>query len=90
MESIIQKLYDIQMNTEFENFMESHKVQKEQTYQCYQNLKQKLIPELSAELETLMNMQTEQMIQELEGSFREGFQTGVKLMVEVFEKRKND
>lgn len=90
MKSVIQKLYDAYMDNGADNEMpEIHddvlcKEKKDEAYQCYQKLRNRLTDELAEELDILMDKYLEIYPQELENSFAMGFKTGAKLMCEIF------
>lgn len=90
MKSVIQKLYDAYMDNGADNEMSQiHddvlcKEKKDEAYQRYQELRNRLTDELAEELDILMDKYLEIYPQELENSFAMGFKTGAKLMCEIF------
>lgn len=78
----------MQIDGRFEEVVKPYKENKEESFQGYLALKEKLSEELAWELGEVMDNQLSVCTQEMEAAFEEGFKLGAKLMCEIFMKEK--
>lgn len=86
MNTVIESLYNMQMDGRLDKFMEQYRTKKEDAFQGYLALKKQLSEKQAEELEAMMESHLDILSLELEECFAEGFKLGAKLMCEVFMK----